>query len=130
MKMIKWCHITSTFDSRVHRFKWRMAKLTWRCETRSITDIGKLYCFYSPPIIILLKSQFLWDNLLFPLNNLIPLSYKYNIKLSCRTMAGKTLGYEGSIFFFPSFLCTNNQHLAHIEIHSSRQLVSNFVQQM
>lgn len=96
MKMIKWCHITSTFDSTVHRFKWRMAKV----DLEMWDKINHRWLIYNNSS----EEPILWDNLLFPLNNLIPLYYKYNIKISCRTMAGKTLEYEGSIFFSIIFM--------------------------
>lgn len=95
--MIKWSHITSTFHSRVHRFKWRMARVDlemWdKINHRWLEIILLLFPSYHNSS----EEPILWDNLLFPLN-LIPLHYKYNIKISCRTMASKTLEYEGSIF--------------------------------
>ena len=103
--------------------------MTWRCETRSITDDWKLHCFYSPPIIILLKTQFC--GITYSSQLIIWSHCTINIisKSPAEQWLAKTWNMKAA-YFFPSFLCTNTQHLAHIEIHSSWQLVSNFVHQM
>ena len=103
MKMIEWSHITSMFDSRVHRFKWRMAKVDLEMWDKINHRWLEITLLLFPSYNNSSEEPILWDYLFFPLNNLIPLYYKYNIKISCRTMAGKTLEYESSIFFFHHF---------------------------